>query len=89
MRTYRKGADFERKVRKLFERNGYSVLRGAGSKGADLFVKELSLSVECKALRSFSAYRLMNGSDVLVVKADYREPLVVIPLGKFLELLKR
>jgi Holliday junction resolvase len=31
--TYRRGADYEREVRKLFEAAGYSVLRGAGSKG--------------------------------------------------------
>ena len=89
MNTYRKGAEFERKVRKKFEERGYSVIRSAGSKGADLFVKELFLSLECKSLKNFSAYRLMDGSDALVVKANRREPLVVIPLDKFLELLER
>ena len=89
MKTYRKGAEFERKVRRSFEEKGYSVIRGAGSKGSDLFVKELSLSIECKALRNFAGYRLMNGSDALVVKANRKKPLVVIPLERFLELLKR
>lgn len=89
MKTYRKGAEFERRVRRAFEERGYSVVRGAGSRGSDLFIRDLSLSVECKALKSFSAYRLMNGSDALVIKANRKEPLVVIPLEKFLKLLKR
>ena len=89
MNTYRKGADFERRVRKSFEKYGFTAVRSAGSKGKDLFVKELSLSLECKALKDFSAYRLMNGSDGLVVKADRKQPLIILPLNKFLELMER
>jgi Holliday junction resolvase len=33
MSNYAKGANFEREIRKLFEQNGYSVIRGSGSKG--------------------------------------------------------
>lgn len=29
-----KGIRFERELKKLFEKNGYSVMRGAGSKGS-------------------------------------------------------
>lgn len=34
MSNYRKGADYEREVRDLFEAAGYEVSRAAGSKGA-------------------------------------------------------
>lgn len=33
MNTARKGASLERYIRKLFEADGWSVIRGAGSKG--------------------------------------------------------
>ena len=32
--NYERGRSFEYELKKLFEDNGYSVLRGAGSKGA-------------------------------------------------------
>lgn len=88
MKTYRKGVEFERKVKKAFEKEGFTALRSAGSKGSDLYIKELSLSLECKALKSFSAYRLMKGSSALVVKANHKKPLIVLPLSEFLRLLR-
>jgi len=88
-RPYKKGADFERRVKKLLEEAGYTVVRSAGSHSkADLLIKELFLSLQCKALKSFSGYRLMEGSDALVIKADYKKPLIVMPLEKFLEVVK-
>ena len=33
MRRYRRGADFERKIKKLLEAEGWFVVRSAGSKG--------------------------------------------------------
>jgi len=87
---YRKGANFERKVKKLFEEAGFTVVRSAGShSNADLLVKELNLTIQCKALKSFSGYRLMEGADALIVKADYKKPLIVLPLEKFLEVVKK
>ena len=32
---YRKGSSFERELKKLLEREGFAVLRSAGSKGVD------------------------------------------------------
>lgn len=88
MNTYKKGANFEREVKKFFESKGYTVIRSAGSHSkTDILIKELNLSVQCKALKSFSAYRLMEGADALAVKANRKEPLIVIPLRKFLEVL--
>jgi len=90
MNAYRKGANFERKVKKLFEEAGFGVVRSAGSHGkGDLLIKELSLFVQCKALKSFSGYRLMEGADALVIKADCKKPLIVLPLEKFLEVVKK
>ncbi|WP_457635767.1 Holliday junction resolvase, partial [Persephonella sp.] len=64
MNAYRKGAEFERKVKKIFEEQGFTVIRSAGSHTkADLLIKELSLSVQCKALKTFSAYRLIENAD--------------------------
>jgi len=89
MNSYRKGANFERKVKKLFEEEGFTVVRSAGSHtSADLFVKELNLAIQCKALKSFSGYRLMEGADALIVKANYKKPLIVMPLEEFLRVCK-
>ena len=88
MNSYRKGANFERKIKKIFEEHGFTVIRSAGShSNADLVIKELSLSIQCKALKSFSGYRLMENADALIIKANYKKPLVIIPLDKFLEVL--
>ena len=85
---YKKGADFERKVKKIFEEHGFTVVRSAGShSNADLLVKELGISIQCKALKTFSAYRLIENADCLIVKANYKKPLIVIPLEKFLEVI--
>jgi len=89
MNAYRKGASFERKAKKIFEDAGFEVVRSAGSHKADLLIKELSLSVQCKALKSFSAYRLMEGADALVIKADYKRPLIVLELERFLQIAGR
>ena len=87
--SYRKGANFERKVKKTFEEKGYTVIRSAGSHGQDLFISDLGLSIQCKALKNFSAYRLMEGADALIVKANYRKPLIVLSLERFLQIAGR
>ena len=33
---YRKGSSFERELKKLLEKEGFAVVRSAGSKGVDL-----------------------------------------------------
>ena len=90
MNAYRKGANFERQVKQAFENAGYTVVRSAGSHTkADILVKELGLSVQCKALKKFAGYRLMESADALVVKADYQKPLIVLPLERFLQIAGR
>ncbi len=90
MNAYRKGANFERQVKQAFENAGYTVVRSAGSHTkADILVKELNLSVQCKALKKFAGYRLMESADALVVKANYQKPLIVLPLERFLQIAGR
>jgi len=87
--AYKKGANFERKVKEIFEKAGYEVVRSAGSYSeADLMVKGIG-TVQCKALKNFAGYRLKGKADILVVKANYKQPLVVLELNLFLKLLKR
>jgi len=87
-RNYRKGYRVEREVKRKFEEAGFRVIRSAGSHGAgDLFVEGLG-SIQVKARKNFGLYNLFEGADLLVIKADRKEPLVVVPIEKFLEILK-
>jgi len=82
-----KGIRFEREVKKAFEKAGFTVIRSAASLGeADLYVEGVG-SIQCKVRKAFSIYSLFEGADVLVIKADRKKPLVVIPLKKFLEVI--
>ena len=84
MNAKRKGIEFERQVKKLFEKAGFSVVRSAASLGkADLYVEGIG-SIQCKARKTFNVYNLFDGADFLVLKADRKEPLIVMPLSKFL-----
>ena len=84
MNTKAKGTRFEREVKKEFEKAGFEVVRSAASLGkADLYVEKIG-SIQCKSRKRLSLYSLFDGADVLVVKADRKEPLVVISLQKFL-----
>ena len=88
MNAKRKGTRFEREVKKAFEEAGFSVVRSAASLGkADLYVERLG-SAQCKARKRLSLYSLFDGADILVVKADRKEPLTVMPLSRFVKLLK-
>ena len=85
----RKGTKFEREVKKAFENAGFTVVRSAASLGkADLYVEKLG-SIQCKARKSLSIYNLFDGADILVIKANRKEPLVVIPLERFINIVRR
>lgn len=80
-----KGSRVEREIKKVFESAGFEVVRSAGSLGrSDLHVSGLG-SVQVKARRNFGIYNLFEGANVLIIKADRKEPLIVLPLKKFLE----
>lgn len=85
---YRKGARVEREIKKLFEENGFKVVRSAGSKGeTDLYIsnKVISLGIQVKARKTVGLYNLLGSADALVIKADRQEPLIVMPLKTFLK----
>jgi len=83
----RKGTEFERLVKKEFEKAGFEVTRSAASLGkADLYVEGIG-SVQCKARKTFAVYNLFDGADILVVKANRKEPLIVMSLKKFIKLV--
>lgn len=82
-----KGSRIEREIKKIFEEAGYQVVRSAGSFGkADLYVEGIG-SIQVKARKNFHIYSLLEGADALVIKADYQEPLIAMPLRKFLEVV--
>ncbi len=88
MKAKVKGSRVEREVKKAFETAGFEAVRSAGSLGkGDLHVSGIGF-VQVKARKRFHIYSLFEGADVLVIKADRKEPLVVIPLSRFLEVCR-
>ena len=73
-----------------------------GSSGADVLLSEraiqlLSASFECKSHKEMAIYSMFdqcrancpdNSTPVLVVKQDYGEPLAIIPLDYYFQLVK-
>ena len=85
MKAKAKGSRVEREVKKIFESHGFEVVRSAGSFGkADLEVKGLG-SIQVKARKSFSVLNIFDGADKLVIKADRKEPYIVMPLKAYLK----
>jgi len=83
-----KGSRVEREVKKFFEKFGFEVVRSAGSFGkADLEVKGIG-SIQVKARKSFSILNMFDGADKLVIKANRKEPYIVLPLKTYLEEIK-
>ncbi len=84
-----KGSRVERQVKKIFEEYGFEVIRSAGSFGkADLEVKSIG-SIQVKSRKSFSILNMFDGAEKLVIKADRKEPYIVMPLKTYLEELKK
>lgn len=88
---YRKGARLEREIKQKLEGLGFEVVRAAGSHGVDLLVRreDSSLSIQVKARKKLALYNLFEGADVLVIKGNYKEALVVLPWSIFERLLRR
>jgi hypothetical protein len=85
MKAKAKGSRVEREVKKIFEEYGFEVVRSAGSFGkADLEVKGIG-SIQVKARKSFAVLNLFDGADKLVIKANRKEPYIVLPLKTYLE----
>jgi len=87
MNAKRKGTRVEREIKKIFEERGLKVVRSAGSFGhADLYV-EIIGHVQVKARKEIAIYKWLEDNDAVVIKADKQEPLIVLPLQRFLEVL--
>lgn len=85
MNAKAKGSRVERQIKKIFESFGYEVVRSAGSLGnADLQVEKIG-SIQVKARKSFSVLNLFDRAEKLVIKADRKEPYIVMPLKTYLE----
>ena len=83
-----KGSRVEREVKKIFEKAGFETVRSAASLGkADLFVDGIG-SIQVKARKSFSILNMFDGADKLVIKANRKEPYIVMPLKDYLEEIK-
>lgn len=83
-----KGSRVERLIKKIFEKEGYEVIRSAASLGkADLYIEDIG-SIQVKARKTFSVLKLFDGADILIIKESYKKPYVVIELEKFINLLK-
>ena len=82
----RKGATEERAMVRYLQARGFAAEKSSrtGYRGPDLSVPLLGVdrSVECKVrAKAFGQlYRWLGNADLLIVRADRREPLVVIPM---------
>ncbi len=88
MKAKAKGSRVEREVKKIFEEAGFETVRSAASLGkADLFVDGIG-SIQVKARKSFAILNMFDGADKLVIKANRKEPYIVLPLKRYLEEIK-
>ncbi len=62
---YKKGSRFERELKEILEKNGYAVIRSAGSKGVDIIAgkKGRYLIFECKTTSKDKLY--INKEDII------------------------
>jgi Holliday junction resolvase len=85
-RSRDKGARGERALVKFLRANGFAAekISRTGYTGADLSVPLLGIKrtveVKCRGDGFRQLYAWLSGRDLLVVKADHQEPLVVVPL---------
>jgi len=92
-KSKQKGYRFEVSVRDKARSFGLDAVRVPLSGAAEGFLGDVvveSKKLSCKArAHGFSRlYTWLQGYDALVVKQDFHNPLVVVPLEHYLELLK-
>jgi Holliday junction resolvase len=94
-----KGARTERAIVKLLQQDGFAAeripLSGAagGRFGGDVSVPLLGIDrrveVKCRARGFQQLYGWLDGNDLLVIKQDRAEPLVVVPLRLAAEIARQ
>ena len=97
-----KGARTERQIVQLFQDHGLAAervpLSGQGQSAGSRFFGDVTLPVcnvdrpleiKCRANGFRELYKWLEGCWALVVKADRKTPLVVLPMPEFIELVKQ
>ena len=62
---------------------------GKDSAASDQVARELGHLIKCRANGFRELYKWLEGCWALVVKADRKTPLVVLPMPEFIELVKQ
>ena len=94
-----KGARGERAIVKLFQDRGYAAervpLSGAaggryvGDVSVPVLGNDWTLEIKCRANGFAQLYRWLSSHQALVVRADRKEPLVVLPLRLAVDILDK
>jgi hypothetical protein len=90
-----KGARTERAIVKALQAQGIMATKISGmyKPGADISMPLLgsdrAVEVKCRAAGFRQLYDWLNERDILIVKSDYQEPLVVVRLSLASEIAKR
>jgi Holliday junction resolvase len=97
-RSRQKGDRTERTVVRLLQEAGFAAERmplsgsAGGSFTGDLTVPVLGIDrrveVKCRGTGFAQLYRWLTGADLLIVKRDRDEPLVVLPMSLAIEIAK-
>jgi Holliday junction resolvase len=94
----RKGDRLERALVRALQDNGFAAERvplsgsAGGSYTGDLTVpllgRDLRIEAKARGTGFNQLYRWLDGADLLIVRADRSEPLVVVPLKLAIEIAK-
>jgi hypothetical protein len=88
----RKGAHNERVLVRFLQERGFAAekVSRTGYTGSDLSMpllgRDMRCEVKCRGAGFRRLYDWLNGNDLLIVRADRKEPLVVIPLRLAVEI---
>ena len=94
-RSRDKGARTERAIAKVRRANGFAAAKvsRADQPGHDIVLslsgRDLCVEVKARANRFRDLYNWLVGRDILIVKADHKEPLVVLRMSLAAEIAKR
>jgi len=86
-RSRNKGARTERAIAKALQANGFAAVKisRAYQPGHDIVLpfngRDLCVEVKARADGFRELYGWLNGRDVLIVKADHQEPLLIVRMS--------
>ena len=94
-RSRNKGARTERAIARVLQANGFAAVKvsRAYQPGHDIVLpmigRDLSVEVKARADGFRELYGWLDGRDVLIVKADRQEPLVVLRMSLAMQIAER